>query len=87
MAAKTNKTRVTLPGSLADLVRDLQDGGAQGVRSAQDAVKAEQEETKAEEQVVDNQPKTTADRVGDNLLSMPPLTTINHRARHRKKPL
>lgn len=65
MAAKTNKTRVTLPGSLADLVRDLQDGGAQGVRNAQDVAKAEQEETKAEEQVVDNQPKTTADRVGD----------------------
>lgn len=65
MAAKTNKTRVTLPGSLADLVRDLQDGGAQGVRNAQDAVKTEQEETKAEEQVVDNQLKTTADRVGE----------------------
>lgn len=65
MAAKTNKTRVTLPGSLADLVRDLQDGGAQGVRNAQDAVKTEQEETKAEEQVVDNQPETTADRVGE----------------------
>ena len=65
MAAKTNKTRVTLPGSLADLVRDLQDGGAQGVRNAQDAVKTEQEETKEEEQVVDNQPKTTADRVGE----------------------
>lgn len=65
MAAKTNKTRVTLPGSLADLVRDLQDGGAQGVRNAQDAAKTEQDEIKAEEQVVDNQPKATADRVGE----------------------
>ncbi len=65
MAAKTNKTRVTLPGSLADLVRDLQDGGAQGVRNAQDAAKTEQDEIKAEEQVVDNQSKATADRVGE----------------------
>ena len=28
MAGKNNKTRVTLPGSLADLVKDLQAGGA-----------------------------------------------------------
>ena len=36
MAGKTNKTRVTLPGSLADLVRDLQDGGNANAKTAQE---------------------------------------------------
>lgn len=35
MAGKSNKTRVTLPGSLADLVRDLQDGNAQTQKTAE----------------------------------------------------
>lgn len=67
MAAKTNKTRVTLPGSLADLVRDLQDGGSQGVRNAQEAAvtKIEQEASQQYDQEADNQPKTVTDRVGE----------------------
>lgn len=67
MAGKTNKTRVTLPGSLADLVRDLQDGGAQSVRNAQDnsEVKMEQSERQAETQVPDAQEENTKDRVGE----------------------
>jgi hypothetical protein len=36
MAGKTNKTRVTLPGSLADLVRDLQDGGNANAKTAEE---------------------------------------------------
>ncbi len=67
MAGKTNKTRVTLPGSLADLVRDLQDGGAQSVRNAQDnsEVKMEKSERQAETQVPDAQEENTKDRVGE----------------------
>lgn len=42
MAGKTNKTRVTLPGSLADLVRDLQDGG--NVKPAQQSTAEENED-------------------------------------------
>lgn len=67
MAGKTNKTRVTLPGSLADLVRDLQDGGAQSVRNAQDSaeVKTEQSERPTEPQLPDTQEENTKDRVGE----------------------
>lgn len=66
MAGKTNKTRVTLPGSLADLVRDLQDGGQQGVRNAQEQTPAQAErEAQANAQVAENQTVTTPDRVGE----------------------
>lgn len=66
MAGKTNKTRVTLPGSLADLVKDLQAGGAQGVRTSQEPVSenAGQGESKNEPQTPDTQAEATADRVG-----------------------
>lgn len=67
MAGKTNKTRVTLPGSLADLVRDLQDGGAQGVRTSQEPASenARQDESRKELQTLDSQEKTKTDRVGE----------------------
>lgn len=70
MAGKTNKTRVTLPGSLADLVRDLQDGGAQGVRNAQDdaAAKAEQAEKPSETQTSEYHDNMATDRVGEKPL-------------------
>lgn len=47
MAGKTNKTRVTLPGSLADLVRDLQDGGNASAKTMQQspADKKDEKET------------------------------------------
>ena len=63
MAGKNNKTRVTLPGSLADLVKDLQAGGAQGVRNAQDDAtpKREQDDNKQKAQAPDNQLETTTD--------------------------
>ena len=62
MAAKTNKTRVTLPGSLADLVKDLQAGGAQGAREAQQEETRKQDnfaQDEAETQQVDNEMDAT----------------------------
>ena len=41
MTGTTKKTRVTLPGSLADLVRDLQDGGTANAKSNQEPTSAE----------------------------------------------
>ena len=41
MADRTKKTRVTLPGSLADLVRDLQDGGNANGKSNQEQTPTE----------------------------------------------
>ena len=61
MAGKSNRTRVTLPGSLADLVKDLQE---RNVPEAA-ATKAEQKEIQEEEQVADNQLQTVDDRVGE----------------------
>ncbi len=46
MAGKTNKTRVTLPGSLADLVRDLQDGGNTSGKTVQEQSAVEKTEEK-----------------------------------------
>ena len=67
MAGKNNKTRVTLPGSLADLVKDLQAGGAQGMRNAQDDAtpKREQDDNKQKAQAPDNQLETTTDGAGE----------------------
>ncbi len=76
MAGKTNKTRVTLPGSLADLVRDLQDGGQQGVRNAQEqaAAKAEPETAQVETQASDYQAEAMHDRVGEQTAAENPKT-------------
>ena len=41
MADRTKKTKVTLPGSLADLVRDLQDGGNVNGKSNQEQTPVE----------------------------------------------
>lgn len=60
MTGKSNRTRVTLPGSLADLVKDLQERNA-----PEAAVKTEQTEKQEEEKVADNQQKTATDRVGE----------------------
>ena len=46
MADRTKKTRVTLPGSLADLVRDLQNGGNANAKTAE-----EQSTTKNAEEI------------------------------------
>lgn len=46
MAGKTNKTRVALPGSLADLVRDLQGGGIANGRTTQEQSSTEKAEEK-----------------------------------------
>lgn len=60
MAGKSNRTRVTLPGSLADLVKDLQE------RNVPEAAAAKAEQTVSqEEQVADNQQQTVDDRVGE----------------------
>lgn len=61
MAGKSNRTRVTLPGSLADLVKDLQERNAPEAAAA----KAEQTVSQEEEQVADNQQQTVDDRVGE----------------------
>ncbi len=61
MAGKSNRTRVTLPGSLADLVKDLQERNVPEAAAA----KAEQKEIQEEEQVADNQLQTVDDRVGE----------------------
>ncbi len=74
MAGKNNKTRVTLPGSLADLVKDLQAGGAQGVRNAQDDAtpKREQDDDQQKAQAPDNQLETTTDRAGEKSVAEAP---------------
>ena len=74
MAGKNNKTRVTLPGSLADLVKDLQAGGAQGVRNAQDDAtpKREQDDNQQIAQAPDNQLETTTDRAGEKSVAEAP---------------
>ena len=74
MAGKNNKTRVTLPGSLADLVKDLQAGGAQGVRNAQDDAtpKREQDDNQQKAQAPDNQLETTTDRAGEKSVAEAP---------------
>lgn len=61
MAGKSNRTRVTLPGSLADLVKDLQERNVPEATAA----KAEQKEIQEEEQIADNQQQTVDDRVGE----------------------
>lgn len=61
MAGKSNRTRVTLPGSLADLVKDLQERNVPEAAAA----KAEQTVSQEEEQVADNQQQTVDDRVGE----------------------
>jgi hypothetical protein len=61
MAGKSNRTRVTLPGSLADLVKDLQERNVPEAAAA----KAEQTVSQEEEQVADNQQQMVDDRVGE----------------------
>jgi hypothetical protein len=61
MAGKSNRTRVTLPGSLADLVKDLQERNVPEAAAA----KPEQTVSQEEEQVADNQQQTVDDRVGE----------------------
>lgn len=61
MAGKSNRTRVTLPGSLADLVKDLQERNVPEAAAA----KPEQTVSQEEEHVADNQQQTVDDRVGE----------------------
>lgn len=65
MAGKTNKTRVALPGSLADLVKDLQSGGAQGVDNQAETSNADiQQPVEAQEgtSVKDDGPDSRANK-------------------------
>lgn len=65
MADRTKKTRVTLPGSLADLVRDLQDGGNANGKSNQEQTSAEPSEKEESTQESTNAEAATSQQNGN----------------------
>lgn len=67
MADRTKKTRVALPGSLADLVRDLQDGGSVNGKSNQETTSAEIAEKEPSTKETQNTNTVTAEQDNDNV--------------------
>ncbi len=65
MADRTKKTRVTLPGSLADLVRDLQDGGNANGKSNQEQTPTESSEKEESTQEPMNAETATTQQSGN----------------------